>query len=78
MPTLPAAGPIDPVGAGDSAIAGLVAALAAGAALPEAALIGNLVASVTVQQIGTTGTAAPRQVLQQFDLLSDQLGRELP
>jgi sugar/nucleoside kinase (ribokinase family) len=28
----------------------------------QAAAFGNLVASITVQQIGTTGTATPQQV----------------
>src|SRR4029453_13889087 len=56
------AGPIDPVGAGDSTSAGIVTALAAGASLAEAAAFGCLVASITVQQIGTTGTASPAQV----------------
>jgi len=54
---LPVEGPTDPTGAGDSFTAGAVLALAAGASLPEAALVGNLVASITVQQLGTTGTA---------------------
>jgi rfaE bifunctional protein kinase chain/domain len=56
-------GPIDTTGAGDSATAGAVSALAAGATLPEAALVGNLVASITVQQLATTGTAKPEQLL---------------
>jgi sugar/nucleoside kinase (ribokinase family) len=56
-------GPTDTTGAGDSATAGAVSALAAGAALPEAALVGNLVASITVQQLATTGTAKPEQLL---------------
>ncbi len=55
-------GPIDPTGAGDSVTAGSVLALAAGATLPEAALIGNLVASITVEQLATTGTARPEQL----------------
>ncbi len=55
-------GPTDPTGAGDSATAGAVLALAAGAELPEAALIGNLVASITVEQLATTGTARPDQL----------------
>ncbi len=55
-------GPIDPTGAGDSATAGTVLALAGGASLPEAALVGNLVASITVQQLATTGTAQPDQL----------------
>jgi rfaE bifunctional protein kinase chain/domain len=55
-------GEIDPTGAGDSATAGAVLALCAGATLPEAALVGNLVASITIQQIGTTGVARPDQL----------------
>jgi bifunctional ADP-heptose synthase (sugar kinase/adenylyltransferase) len=72
IPTVAATGPIDPVGAGDSVMAGLVAALCAGATLPEAALVGNLVASITVEQLGTTGTASPAQVLARFDSFTDQ------
>jgi len=41
-------GPVDPTGAGDSVTAGAVLALAAGARLDEAALVGALTASVTV------------------------------
>jgi bifunctional ADP-heptose synthase (sugar kinase/adenylyltransferase) len=55
-------GPIDSTGAGDSATAGAVSALAAGATLPEAALVGNLVASITVQQLAVTGTARPQEL----------------
>ena len=55
-------GPTDPTGAGDSATAARGVALAACAALPEAALMGNLVASITVQQLATTGTASPEQL----------------
>ncbi|MFP6647100.1 MAG: PfkB family carbohydrate kinase [Candidatus Latescibacterota bacterium] len=54
--------PVDPVGAGDSTTAALVCCLAAGATPLEAALVANLVGSITVQQIGTTGTATPTQV----------------
>lgn len=62
-PGYPAEGPIDVVGAGDSATAGIVSALLAGAQPGEAAALGNLVASITVQQLGTTGTASPQQVI---------------
>src|SRR5262245_29888155 len=58
----PVRGPIDPVGAGDSASAGIATAVAAGLSYAPAAAFGNLVASITVQQIGTTGTASPEQV----------------
>jgi rfaE bifunctional protein kinase chain/domain len=57
-----AQGPVDIVGAGDAATSGIVASLLAGADELEAATVGNLVASITVQQLGTTGTATPQQV----------------
>jgi bifunctional ADP-heptose synthase (sugar kinase/adenylyltransferase) len=56
------AGPLDIVGAGDSATSGIVAALLAGATNLEAAAVGNLVASITIQQLGTTGAATPTQM----------------
>lgn len=62
VPGVPIAGPIDIVGAGDAATSGIVASLLAGASELEAATVGNLVASITVQQLGTTGTATPEQV----------------
>lgn len=63
VPAVPVAGPTDTVGAGDSATAAITASLLSGASDVEAAAVGNLVASITVQQIGTTGTASPQQVL---------------
>lgn len=62
VPGVRVEGPIDIVGAGDSAAAGIMAALCAGASFEEAAEIGNRVASITIQQIGTTGTASRKQV----------------
>ena len=62
MPAVRVEGPIDPTGAGDSATAGAVLALCAGATLQEAALVANLVASITIQQLATTGTATPGQL----------------
>ena len=67
-------GPIDPTGAGDSVTAGAVLALASGAALPEAALVGILVASITVQQLATTGTATPAQVVERLEMWRSQNG----
>jgi rfaE bifunctional protein kinase chain/domain len=63
VPASAVSGPIDIVGAGDSATAGIVCALCCGANLVDAAALGNLVASITIQQIGTTGTATPEQVI---------------
>ncbi|MGC9329442.1 MAG: bifunctional heptose 7-phosphate kinase/heptose 1-phosphate adenyltransferase, partial [Candidatus Hinthialibacter sp.] len=67
VPCPPVDGPIDIVGAGDSTTAGIVSALASGASLAEAAVIGNLTASVTIRQLGTTGTASPEQVMQAWN-----------
>ena len=66
VPAYPVSGLIDIVGAGDSTSAGIACALAAGATLPEAAAFGNLVASITIRQIGTTGTATREQVRQRW------------
>ena len=67
IPAIPVAGPVDIVGAGDSAMAGLVAGLCAGGTLAESALMGNLIASVTIQQLGVTGTATRAQILARFE-----------
>ncbi|MCX6944390.1 MAG: PfkB family carbohydrate kinase [Opitutales bacterium] len=63
VPGLHLLGKIDPVGAGDSLVAGLAACLAVGATPAEAASFGNLVASVTVQKLQQTGTATPAEIL---------------
>jgi sugar/nucleoside kinase (ribokinase family) len=60
------ADPIDIVGAGDAATSGIVTSLLCGASEYEAAQVGNIVASITIQQLGTTGTATPDQVLARF------------
>ena len=67
IPAYPVTGPIDIVGAGDSTSAAIVCAMASGASAEEAAAFGNLIASITIQQIGTTGTATPAQVRQRFE-----------
>lgn len=59
-------GEIDIVGAGDSASSGIVASLLSGSTPLEAADVGNLVASITVQQLGVTGTATPPQVIDRY------------
>jgi bifunctional ADP-heptose synthase (sugar kinase/adenylyltransferase) len=62
IPAYPVSGPVDICGAGDSCSAGITCAVAAGASFAQAAAFGNLVASITIQQIGITGTASPEQV----------------
>jgi bifunctional ADP-heptose synthase (sugar kinase/adenylyltransferase) len=66
IPGIPVTGPIDIVGAGDSTTAGIVSALCAGATPAQAAHLGCLVASITIQQISVTGTASPEQILSRF------------
>lgn len=70
VPAPPVRGEIDIVGAGDSATAGIVASLLCGATEIEAAAVGNLVASITIEQLGTTGTATPEQVLKRWHCVS--------
>jgi len=74
VPGYPVPPPIDIVGAGDAATSGIVASLLAGATEIEAATIGNLVASITVQQLGATGTASPQQVIERFRETSSTTG----
>lgn len=66
VPAVPAEGPLDICGAGDATTSGIISALCCGASYRDAALLGNTVASITIQQLGTTGTASPEQVLARF------------
>lgn len=66
VPGIRLAGALDIVGAGDSVLAGIGCALAAGASPIEAATIGNLAGSVVVQKIGTTGTASRSELTAAF------------
>ncbi len=72
VPGVRVEGPIDTTGAGDSVSAGLVLALTSGGSLPEAGLVGMLVASITIQQLGTTGTASPESVIERLTLWQQQ------
>lgn len=54
---------IDPVGAGDTAVAAIAASLGCGACPREAAEIANLAAAVTVQKLFQCGTASPEEIL---------------
>jgi rfaE bifunctional protein kinase chain/domain len=55
-------GPVDPVGAGDTVVSALAAALAAGADPLAAAHLANAAAAVTVKKLKTTGTATPDEI----------------
>ena len=72
VPAYSVDGPIDVVGAGDSTSAAIACALATGATLVEAAAFGNLVASITIQQIGATGTATQEQIRERWRHINDK------
>lgn len=54
---------VDTVGAGDTCLSAIASALGAGFSPSEAAVLGNLAASVTVQKLHTTGTATKGEIL---------------
>lgn len=58
--------PIDICGAGDATNAGLAFGSALGLTLPEAAFLAGIVSSITIKQIGVTGTATVEQVLEKL------------
>jgi rfaE bifunctional protein kinase chain/domain len=62
IPGFAVSGTVDIVGAGDAATSAVVAALTSAATEREAAVMGNLAASITVQKLGTTGTASPAEM----------------
>lgn len=71
IPAEPVLPPVDPVGAGDTFLAALSAALAAGASPLEAARMGHLAAAVTVRKLGITGAASPEEILEVYGRSND-------
>ena len=67
FPALPVRGEIDIVGAGDSVTANLAVALAAGRSLASAGA-GQRRRPVVIHQLGTTGTASVRQLVETLGL----------
>lgn len=53
----------DSVGAGDTVVASLAAALATGASPQEAATLANIAATITIRKLQITGTATPHEIL---------------
>lgn len=62
VPAVKAPPPIDTVGAGDTFLAALSLALAAGASAIEAARLGHLAAAVTIRKLGITGAASAEEI----------------
>lgn len=73
IPGIPIDENIDPVGAGDSVSAGIVPTLCCFGKerTAEAAYIGNLIASITITKIGTTGTASPDEILERYKVINE-------
>ena len=71
IPAFPVEGLLDIVGAGDATNAGTMLGLTLGLSLPEAVLLGGCVSSITIQQIGVTGTATIEQVKQRLRCCPD-------
>jgi rfaE bifunctional protein kinase chain/domain len=67
LPAIPLTGPSDPVGAGDTSVAAIALALAAGATPVEAGELANLAAAVTVRKLKQTGTATAEEISAMFD-----------
>ena len=63
IPAIKVEGPIDICGAGDACTSGIVLGMALGASPEVAAMLGNIISSITIKQIGVTGTATQEQVL---------------
>ena len=61
-PGISVAGPVDPVGAGDTVASALAGVLAVGGEPIVAAKLANIAAAVTVTKLQTTGTACPDEI----------------
>jgi sugar/nucleoside kinase (ribokinase family) len=63
IPAIRYDGPVDTVGAGDSFTAGFSYALAAGATLQHAAMLGTCCSAVTIRKLNQTGSPTPAEIL---------------
>lgn len=66
MPAYKIMPPIDFCGAGDTFLSAFSCAVAAGAALCEAAALANIAAAVVIQKIGITGTASKEEIVETY------------
>ncbi len=78
VPAAPVAPPVDICGAGDSFLSAFACALAAGAAMREAAFLGNLAAAVTIGKLATTGTASPAELADRLEGMRRQRNTDMP
>lgn len=73
VPAYPVEGEIDVTGAGDASNAGIILGMTLGLTPREAAVIACAVSSVTIQQLGTTGTATPEQALERVRAIGEMI-----
>lgn len=69
IPSYPVNPPIDICGAGDTFLSAFSCALATGVKPHEAASFANMAADVSIQKIGTTGTASPEEIKQRYQII---------
>jgi len=66
IPAFKVEDPIDIVGAGDATNAGVILGKTLGLSLPDSVLLGSCISSITIRQLGVTGTATIEQIKQQL------------
>ena len=71
VPAVRVTGPIDIVGAGDASTAGIVLGLTLGLTKEEAAALGCCISSITIQQLGVTGSASIPQVVERLRIYQE-------
>ncbi len=65
-------GPLDIVGAGDAVLAGIGLALSVGGSPSEASYLGNLIGSLIVEQLGTTGIVDQKMLKDRYLMYQQQ------
>jgi len=60
-------GPVDFCGAGDTFLSAFACCLGGGADAGDAAVLGNLASSITIQKLGMTGTATREELLEAYN-----------
>lgn len=63
IPSVPVYGPIYTCGAGDAATVGIVSGLYLGYDYYQSAMLGNIIASITIKQLDSTGVATIKDVM---------------
>lgn len=73
VPAYPVTGEIDVTGAGDASNAGIIIGLTLGLSPTESAMIACATSSITIQQLGTTGTATVEGVIERLSAIAEMM-----